>query len=127
VAKSEAQERSAARGRYDVTERRICPPDELDPVTAEQFAITLTEYDPSGRLVIDFAGVAFCDSSGIRTLLNAQRRHHDAGGSVRLVNVRPPVRRVLEIARVDEMLLDPASRDANADEGGSQAPGSAAV
>lgn len=54
-------------------------------------------------MVLDLAGVAFVDSSGLRSLLDASRRARDAGSNVVLRNVRPQVVRLLEITSTDEM------------------------
>ncbi|MFD1936594.1 MULTISPECIES: STAS domain-containing protein [Nonomuraea] len=48
-------------------------------------------------LIVDTAELAFCDASGLRALLQAQRRVVDAGGSMRLAHVHGVLRRILEI------------------------------
>lgn len=53
--------------------------------------------------VLDLAGVAFVDSTGLRSLLDAGRRARDAGSTVVLRNVRPQVVRLLEITSTEAM------------------------
>lgn len=48
-------------------------------------------------LVLDLSGVAFIDSSGLRTLLTASRRAAERGTTVQLRHAGPAVRRMLEI------------------------------
>ncbi|MGW2254203.1 STAS domain-containing protein [Kitasatospora sp. NPDC001660] len=55
------------------------------------------------RLIIDLAGVSFCDSTGLNALLAA--RLDATANSVRLILVAPPpqLRRLLEITGADEV------------------------
>jgi anti-anti-sigma factor len=82
----------------------ICPPDELDPVTAAPFDALLQECDPVGHTIVDFAGVSFCDSTGIRVLVTHCLRHVEAGGSLEVINLRPSIRTVFDITGVSELL-----------------------
>jgi anti-anti-sigma factor len=71
---------------------------ELDIATADDLGEVLREAamadDP---LVLDFSGVSFMDSSGLRVLLEASGLQ--AGkGSVVILNPSPQVRRVLDIS-----------------------------
>ena len=56
------------------------------------------------RLVLDFSGVTFMDSSGIGVLLRSQRRMQCYGGSVILCGVSAQVGRILEIAGVGRFI-----------------------
>ncbi|AEV86725.1 Anti-sigma F factor antagonist [Actinoplanes sp. SE50] len=55
-------------------------------------------------IVIDFAQVSFCDSSGIAVLDRAYGEARDAGITLRLVNPQPTVRRVLSLLRMLQTL-----------------------
>ena len=57
----------------------------------------VTRSENGEPVVLDLGDVDFIDSSGLRTLLAATRRASQRGTVVRLRNVRPTVRRMLEI------------------------------
>lgn len=58
-----------------------------------------------GQLVVDFGGVTFCDSSGIRALLQL-REHAAAGGAaVRVTHASPQLRRILDGLHLADLLL----------------------
>ena len=84
---------------------------EIDMVTVGDlravFPGALTDDDVTG-VVVDFAGVTFCDSSGIRALDEAYATAAQHGVWFRLVNLRPSVRRVFELVGVLEALTRPA-------------------
>ena len=50
-----------------------------------------------GRIVLDFAGVTFCDSQGLSTLIAANRAAEAAGDRLVLVNVGDFVQRLFDI------------------------------
>jgi anti-anti-sigma factor len=71
---------------------------ELDTVVAAQlFTIVIEEFADEPNRILDFAGVTFCDSAGIETLLRLRRRQSDAGGTLSLVNIAPAAGRVVEL------------------------------
>jgi anti-sigma B factor antagonist len=49
------------------------------------------------RVVVDMAGVDFCDSTGMNVLLAAHRLAGEKGGDLTLAAPRPPVRKILEV------------------------------
>lgn len=70
----------------------------VDAVIAE------TETAPAPGVVLDFAGVPFMDSSGLRAVLEISRRlEEDAAGLV-LLNPVSAVRQLLTLAGVDERI-----------------------
>jgi anti-sigma B factor antagonist len=81
----------------------VTPPAELDPATEAEFDALLSACDPTGDTVVDFSSVAFCDSTGLRVLVDHHRRHVDAGGTLVVTGVSPTVRRVFEITGIDHL------------------------
>ncbi|MGI8617187.1 MAG: STAS domain-containing protein [Actinomycetota bacterium] len=71
---------------------------ELDMATADDLSqllkVAVLECRP---LVLDFSGVSFMDSSGLRALLEAAGQTEE-GGSVIVLNPSSQVRRVLDIS-----------------------------
>ena len=53
------------------------------------------------RIYIDMTEVRYIDSSGLAVLIDAMQRIANYGGKFGLINIRPAVRTVLEIARLD--------------------------
>ena len=58
----------------------------------------------SSRLVVDMAGVSFCDSSGLGALLDVRRAAADAGVDMVLRGVNRQVARLLDLADADGWL-----------------------
>lgn len=83
---------------------------EVDPHTTDQLdeAVDAALADRP-HLVLDFAGVTFIDSAGLRSLIRALRRSEEAGGSLVLRAPRPSTIRVLEITGLtDELTVEGA-------------------
>jgi anti-anti-sigma factor len=60
------------------------------------------------RLVLDLSPLTFCDSSGLRLLVDLHRRT-----DLRVAGARPPVATVIQVVNLDRMLaLHPTVRDA---------------
>ena len=55
------------------------------------------------RVTVDLCDVSYMSSSGLRTLILAQRRQASVAGSLILCNVPPRVMRVLRIAGLDHV------------------------
>jgi anti-sigma B factor antagonist len=55
---------------------------------------------PGRDVVVDCAGIGFLDSTGLRTLIDLDRRTTEMGGSLTLAAVPPPVSRILGLAGV---------------------------
>ncbi|MFD5142437.1 STAS domain-containing protein [Streptomyces sp. NPDC058401] len=65
------------------------------------------------RLVVDLAGMDFCDSSGITALLAARNQAHAAGADIALAAVPDNTLRILHIAGLDQVFpLHPDSESA---------------
>ncbi len=88
--------------------------------TSDATAITLTivgeiDVNTCGRLHdalaaaigrhvrLDLSGVGFIDSSGLRSIISGQRQISEAGGSLTIVGLSAPARRLLEITGLLEL------------------------
>ena len=72
----------------------------VDGMTAGSLMDRLAEAVKGGqtRLVLDFAGVDYVSSAGLRALLSAMKDARLHGGDLRLASVRPEVVRVLDLS-----------------------------
>ena len=68
---------------------------EIDSYTAPDLASRLNDTKVE---VVDLSAVTFIDSSGLRTLIEADRSRQDAGGRIVLRAPSAPVQRLLEIS-----------------------------
>ena len=67
-------------------------------------------------IVIDLADVTFLDSTGLSVLVAGLNRCQGVGGTVRLVSLRPNVRRVLEITGLTDVFqVGPAHPESPSD------------
>ncbi len=84
---------------------------EVDPHTTEQLDHAVDgALASTTELVLELSGVTFIDSAGLRSLIRAQRRAEEAGGSLVLRSPRPSTLRVLEITGLtDELTVEPAT------------------
>lgn len=94
---------------------------DIDMASAAAFRAALEQAMSSGvPVVVDFAGVTFMDSSGLKVILGAHKATGDAG-SVCVRNPSPQVRRVFTMTGLSDMLTldtgavtDPAEREPGA-------------
>ena len=56
------------------------------------------------RLVLDFQGVSFMDSSGIALILRAQQQMQHLEGSMMVCHVPPQAKRVLDAAGISRLV-----------------------
>jgi anti-sigma B factor antagonist len=72
---------------------------EIDLATVPELARALERIvdEPSGDVVLDGAGLAFIDSSGIRELVNARRELSAAGRRMRILNLHGPAATTLRV------------------------------
>lgn len=76
----------------------------LDTITAPELEKELTpRWNDIGELILDFAGVDYISSAGLRVVMEADRRMGTRGKMV-LRNVNDDVRTVFEITGFDELL-----------------------
>ena len=76
---------------------------DVDVSEAVRERVLRTVRDAAGRpVVIDMAEVSFIDSSGLSALVAGLRLARGHGGSVRLVNVGSPIRRIFDVTGLAE-------------------------
>ncbi len=63
------------------------------------------------RIFVDMSQVVYIDSSGLAVLIDAMQRISNYGGKFGMIGIRPAVRNVLEIARLDQVFRIYADRD----------------
>ncbi|MDW3216116.1 MAG: STAS domain-containing protein [Ilumatobacteraceae bacterium] len=73
---------------------------EIDASTAGQLADAIAERE--GDVVIDVAGVAFIDSSGIRALIASQQAVEAQGATLTIRNPSPAVLRLFQLSSLEE-------------------------
>jgi anti-anti-sigma factor len=79
---------------------------EVDAHTARELERTLGELLAEGtsRLVLDGSQMGFISSAGLRAIMFAYREVCQVGGLVRICGLSAQVRRIFEIAALDECL-----------------------
>jgi anti-sigma B factor antagonist len=79
---------------------------ELDVLTAPRLTTSLDDLirRGQGNIVIDLSGAGFIDSLGLHTLLNLQRRLAHRSRSLAVVCGDGPIRRAIELARLEDAL-----------------------
>jgi anti-anti-sigma factor len=78
----------------------------LDGSTSQAFGARLERLAATSepRLVMDFSGIEFVSSAGLRVVLTVLKRVKAANGRLALCAVREPVREVLDITGFANML-----------------------
>ncbi|MFE1028993.1 STAS domain-containing protein [Streptomyces sp. NPDC058818] len=78
---------------------------DLDYTTATELRelITTLTLHPGQRLVLDLAGLEFCDSSGITALIVAHNHAHTAHADIALAAVPDHTLRVLRMVGLDQV------------------------
>jgi anti-sigma B factor antagonist len=83
---------------------------ELDAGTAPGLGGQLEPLAGTGsHLILDLAGLRFCDCAGLNLFLRLQQRARAAGGSLQLAAPTPSVRRLITLARLSGVLPTTAS------------------
>lgn len=95
---------------FDVDRRdrdvRLAVAGELDLATQESLRTTVAGVlqPPVRALLLDLAGVSFCDAAGVTSLITVRRLAADAGTHFALTGVQLPVRRVLDALGLSSMI-----------------------
>lgn len=55
------------------------------------------------RILLDFSGVTYVDSSGLATMIETLQRIQSYGGKFAMFGLRESVRNIFEIARLDQI------------------------
>jgi anti-sigma B factor antagonist len=84
----------------------VAAPEEIDITNAPDLrsALMRAAADGHATLVADLTRTRFCDSSGLHTLLAAQRRAQAEGGELLLVIPDVAVLRVFALTGIDRMI-----------------------
>ena len=83
---------------------------ELDRTTAAELdsAVTTALAHPAvERIVVDVALLGFCDSGGLSALIAAALHAADQHVLLHLDQIRPPLERILRVAKLDRLLCPP--------------------
>jgi anti-sigma B factor antagonist len=82
---------------------------EIDVLTVTNLSAIVNEAladpDPPVRIVLDMAGVTFCDSQGLGTLVVLSRKAQHARSLLALINVGDFLMRVLDITGLRSALM----------------------
>jgi anti-sigma B factor antagonist len=81
---------------------------EIDVLTVTNLSTIVNEAlanEPPARIVLDMAGVTFCDSQGLGTLVVLSRKAQHAGSVLALANVGDFLMRVLDITGLRSALM----------------------
>ncbi|SEF55005.1 anti-anti-sigma regulatory factor, SpoIIAA [Caloramator fervidus] len=82
---------------------------ELDHHSAEEVRIKLdNKIDETGlnKIIFDFAGVNFMDSSGIGVVIGRYKKVKEFNGKVALINLKPHVKKVFELGGLFKIIKE---------------------
>lgn len=84
---------------HEATHTLVTLVGELDVISGERLRTAFDKLLDEGhsRLVLDASELAFCDSMGLRLLLEAHDRAVEAGGFMRMAGVKGVFRRILTV------------------------------
>jgi len=86
---------------------RVAFTGELDIAGAREAEEAVRQAESGGgesALTIDLRGLTFMDSTGLRLLVAADRRAHEAGRTLRIVRGPDAIQRVLELTGLGDKL-----------------------
>jgi anti-anti-sigma factor len=78
---------------------------ELDIATAEQahaYLRRILDGEKKGKVILNLAGLAFCDAAGLGVLAKAANHARSTGRTLRLTAARPSLVRIMRITGMDE-------------------------
>lgn len=77
----------------------------LDTTTAPDFEKELkSSLDGVNELVLDFSGLDYISSAGLRVLLSAQKLMNGAGGSMKIVGANDIVKEIFDVTGFSDIL-----------------------
>ena len=99
----------------DVTERRVgkaiilAPAGRIDMTSADNFRERLVPLITSAAaegdsVVLDFSGVDYISSAGLRVLMLAAKQAKSAGNKIAIASMQPLVAEIFQISRFDKVL-----------------------
>ncbi|WBQ08220.1 STAS domain-containing protein [Kribbella sp. CA-293567] len=78
---------------------------ELDFGTTAEFQSVLQPLARGGRpLVLDLAGLAFCDSTGLGALVRLHKLTEESGGRLSLARLRPRIESTIKLTMLHRLL-----------------------
>jgi anti-sigma B factor antagonist len=91
----------------------VTAPEEIDLTNVPGLRVALLEAAAPGSsaLVVDMTRTRFCDSAGLRVLMDAHKRAFAAGGALLLAVPAAAVLRVLALTGIDQVIPTFASLD----------------
>jgi anti-anti-sigma factor len=91
----------------------VTAPEEIDLTNVSGLRATLQAAAATGSpaFVVDMTGTRFCDSAGLRVLVDAHKRAVAESGAMLLAVPAAAVLRVLEITGIDQVIPSFASLD----------------
>jgi anti-sigma B factor antagonist len=76
----------------------------LSAATAEEFGAAVDAVvEETGALVLDFAGVTYLASAGLRVLIGANKKLKAKGGSLLILHVGEAIQEVFDITGLDDV------------------------
>ena len=81
----------------------VIPPSEIDASNADDLADAI-QADGSDLVIVDCSAITFIDSSGLSVFAAARQELNAAGRGIRLENPSAPVKRLLEITDMGDLL-----------------------
>lgn len=85
------------------------PTGNLDSATAPALQSAVSAITAQKSLAIDFTGVGFLASAGLRVVLSVAKQAHARGGALAIFGLSTPVRETFEIAGLTGMIAIAAS------------------
>ena len=83
----------------------VIPEARLDTATSPLLKqVILPRMEGIEKIIVDFAGVEYISSAGLRVLLEIYQEMEDRGGSLRLINVRKSVMAVFRLVNFNEIV-----------------------
>jgi anti-sigma B factor antagonist len=86
------------------TELTLVVAGRLDTMTSKLLEEELASFDDKENVILDFSGLEYISSAGLRVLLVMQKKMNAQGGTMKLTGVRPEVNEIFEITGFSDIL-----------------------